>query len=806
MFRNYLTVALRHLRRHKVYTLINVSGLAIGIAFCILTFLFVRNEWTYDAFHENADRIYRVYRVKHDWGSDQPQPVRIPMGPTLKDMFPDIEAFVRFTGGWDKHFRLDEKILSGIYYIADPEIFDVFDFPLKWGDPKTALNDLNSIVLSAEIAQKFFGDENPIGKVLTQATKDPEDFVVTGVFEPLPPNSSIQFDFLCSHKRDIKMHYSKYGGYVWNVFTSTATYLLLHQAVQADDLEGKFPLFVPSVREQMKETHADRGDFSLHLLPLTDMHLNTEVILGPVSNPKYSYILSGIALLVLFVACINFVNLSMGQSGMRAREVGVRKVVGATRAQLMKQFWGESILLSVFALGSGVALAELLLPTFNSLFNQKLDILYFSNATIPMFLTGLILFVGLAAGSLPALVLSRFQPVAVIKGRMRVGSMGWLRRGLVVVQFALSIFLVVSTVVMSGQLHYMRNKNLGFNPDQVISVDLWLMGNEGKQKAFRNAVLQHPAVLSTTSSNPWWHLHYWERHLGEFEDGRTLYGRKFDVDYDFLEAFEIELVAGRNFSPDHGSDLQTGMIVNEALVRQMGWDAPIGKPFPFEFRHIQKYNRQKVTIHNPEVIGVVKDFHLHALHHEIQPVALLLNPNGEGLLAARIRTDQTTEVLSFMRSRWKELEPNIPFPYSFIDEKIAAQYRDDERWGQIIRYAAGFAIFVACLGAFGLTTLAVARRTKEIGIRKVLGASEASLMGLFSREFVGLVVVANLIAWPVAYYAMDRWLQDFAYRIELGASGFLSGGLLTLLVVLLTVNLQTLKAVRANPVDALRYE
>ena len=811
MIKSYLKVAYRNLVRHKIYSLINISGLAIGIAFCILAFLFVRNEWMYDTFHTNADRIFRVYRVdvERDGSLDKPVDVRIPMGPALKDMFPDIEAFVRFTGGWDKHFRLDEKILSGVYYIADPEIFDVFDFPLKWGDSRTALNDLNSIVLSAEMAQKFFGDENPVGKTLTQVKKDPEDFVVTGVFEPLPPNSSIQFDFLCSHKRDLKMVYSKsgYGGYVWDVFTSTATYVLLHQAVQADDLEDKFPVLMPRVREQMKKTHADMGDFSLHLLPLTDMHLNTEIILGPVSNPKYSYILSGIALLVLVIACINFVNLAMGQSGTRATEVGVRKVVGATRAQLMNQFWGESILLSVFALGSGMALAELLLPTFNSLFNQKLDILYFSNATTLMFLIGLILFVGLAAGSLPALVLSRFQPVAVIKGRLQVGSMGWLRRGLVVVQFVLSIILVVSTVVMSGQLHYIRNKNLGFNPAQVISVDLWLMGNEGKQKAFRNAVLQHPAVLSTTGSNPWRYLYYREARLGEFEDGRTLYGREFQVDYDFLETFELELVAGRNFSPDHGSDLQSGMIINEALVRQMGWDDPLGKRFPFEFfQYTQGHNGHRVTIRNPEVIGVVKDFHLNTLHHKIQPVVLLLNPNGEGLLAARIRTEQTAEVLSFMRSKWNEMEPNVPFSYSFIDEKIAAQYRDDEQWGQIIRYAAGFAIFVACLGAFGLTALAVARRTKEVGIRKVLGASVSSIVSLFVREFILLVAVATVIAWPVAWWAMDRWLQDFAYRIDPGIGTFLLGGLLTLAVVLLTVSAQAVRAAWANPVDALRYE
>ncbi|MCE2434608.1 MAG: FtsX-like permease family protein [Candidatus Latescibacteria bacterium] len=557
----------------------------------------------------------------------------------------------------------------------------------------------------------------------------------------------------------------------------------------------------------MKKTHADMGDFSLHLLPLADMYLNTEIVLsGSVSNPKYTYILSGIALLVLFIACINFVNLSTGQSGMRAREVGVRKIVGATRAQLMNQFWGESILLSVFALGFGVAFAELLLPTFNGLLNQKLDTLYFASTTTLMFLLVLILFVGLAAGSLPALVLSRFHPVAVIKGRLRGSSMGWLRRGLVLVQFALSIFLVVSTVVMSGQLHYIRNKNLGFNPAQVISVDLFRMGNEGKQKAFRNAVLQKPAVLSSTNANLWWHLFFLTNHLGESDDGRIFYGRQYDIDYDFFKTFEMELVAGRNFTPDRGSDLQSAMIVNEALVRQMGWDDPLGKRLPFEFQYIREHNGHNITIRNPEIIGVVKDFHLHALHHKIQPVVLLLNPNDEERLAARIRTDQMTEVLSFMRSKWKEMEPNVPFSYSFIDEKIASQYRDDERWGQIIRYAAVFAIFVACLGVIGLTALAVARHAKEIGIRKVFGASEVNLLGLFSREFLGLVVAANLIAWPVAYYAMDRWLQNFAYRIELGVSGFLSGGLLIFLVVLLTVNLQVLKAVRANPVDALHDE
>ena len=808
MFKNYLTVALRHLQRHKVYTVINVSGLAIGIAFCILTFLFVQNEWTYDAFHEKADRIYRVYRtdINKDGSVDRPQPVRIPMAPLLKDLLPDVESFVRFTGGRDQHFKLGDQIFSGKRYIADPEIFEVFDFPLKWGDPNTALSDLNGIVLSDEMARKFFGDANPIGKVLTQAKKEPEDFIVTGVIQPFPANSSIQFDFLSSHQRDKKIyHNSGFDEYAWNVYTSTSTYILLHQAVQPKDVKRKFVELVPKIREDMKKTY-DRGAFSLHLLPLTDMHLNTEVILGPVSNPKYSYILSGIALLVLFIACINFVNLAMGQSAIRAREVGVRKVVGAARGQLVKQFWGEAILLSLLALVFGIALAELLLPTFNGVLNQKLDIVYFSHMSMLVFLLGLIVFVGLGAGSVPALVLSRFQPVEVIKGKLRGGGMGWFRRGLVMIQFALSIFLIVSTIIMSGQLDYIRNKNLGFNPEQVISVELWSMYDEGKQQAFKNLVLQHPAVLSSTNVNLLEHAFLSNGRLGRFEDGRELIGRAFDVDYTFLETFKLELIDGRSFSLNKAKDPRKAMIVNETLVREMGWDDPIGKQFPFKFRRRRGNDGQMLTTSDPRVIGVVKDFHLHSLHRAIIPMVLLVNPNLNDGLVARIQTEQTAEFLSYISSKWKEISPNVPFTYSFLDETIAAQYRDDEKWGQVIWYASVFAIFVACLGAFGLTALAVSRRTKEIGIRKVLGASVASLMGLFTREFVWLIVVANVIAWPVAYYAMDQWLQDFAYRVELGVGGFVLGGLLTLLVVLVTVNAQALRAVRANPVDALRDE
>lgn len=606
MFKNYLTVALRHLRQHKIYALINVSGLAIGIAFCILTFLFIHNEWTYDTFHVNADRIFRVYRVdvERDGSLGRPVDVRIPMGPTLKDMFPDIEAFVRFTGGRDAYFKLDGKTLAGGHYNVDPEFFDVFDFPLKLGDSKTALNDLNSLVLSARMAQRFFGDENPIGRILTQATKTPEGFVVTGVFEPLPSNSSIQFDFLSSHKRELK---SYPNGYVWNRYSSTKTFIVLHHAVKASELKTKFPLTVERIKGESAQTGASLDDFSLHLQPLTDMHLNTEIILGPVSNPKYSYILSGIALLVLMIACINFMNLSMGQSATRAKEIGIRKVVGAARRQLMNQFWGESVLLSVFALVFGVALAELFLPTFNGLLNQKLDILYFANATTLIFLIGLVLVVGLAAGSVPALVLSRFQPVEVMKGHLRVGGMGWAGQGLIIVQFALSIFLVVSAFVMSGQLDYIRDKNLGFHPEQIVSVDLWFLESEGKQKSFEKAVLQHPDVLASAYGNPWWYIGFTDRPLGTFTDGRVLSGREFHIGYDFFETLKMELVAGRNFSPDHGSDERSGMVVNETLVREMGWNEPIGKRLPFQYQR------------NPEVVGVVKDFHLNALHHRIQP-------------------------------------------------------------------------------------------------------------------------------------------------------------------------------------------
>lgn len=805
MFKNYLTIALRHLRRHKVYTLINVSGLAIGIAFCLLTFLFVRNEWTYDRFHDKADRTFRLYRtdVKQNGVLEDPQPIRIPMAPLLKETFHEVEQFVRLTSRGEAHFDYEGHTVSGNFHWADPSLFEVFDFPLKWGDVNTALDDLNSVVLSSEMAQEMFEHENPIGKQLTLKAKDPEYFVVTGVLESVPSNSSLQFDFVASHKRDLTLYRaSGYAGYVWNVFSLTSTYLLLSDASQRRVLESKFP----SLATQVQTESGFKTTFSLHLQPLRDVHLNPHIRLGQnESNLHYSYILSGIAFLVLLIACINFVNLSIGQSGIRAREIGVRKVVGALSGQLLKQFWGEAIVLSFFALLIGIALAELFLPVFNMLLNQKLVLGLFGNISIWVFLLILTLFVGFAAGTVPGFMMSRFEAIVVMKGRFRLAGIGWVGRSLVVIQFVMSTFLVIITLTMHQQMNHIRDKDLGFDPEQIIEVKLWAFDSPERKRAFRDLATQHSGVLSASGIRGSFLNWPYRGALGKMPDGTQVKGWSLDVDYDFLETFGITLLEGRNFDKDRGTDLTSGMIISEETARVLGWEQPLGKKFPFRYSRRRGRNGNMGTTRDPEVIGVVKNFHNESLYRPLQPMVLLCMPGYE-MLYVRFRSSNMSQVLSFLEKTWYDIEPNVLFLYSFLDEKIAAQYRDDERWGNIIRYSAGLAIFVACLGAFGLTALAIARRTKEIGIRKVLGASVASLLRLFSREFVWLVVAANVIAWPVAYYALDQWLQDFAYRIDLGVSGFLLGGVLTLAVVLFTVNLQALKAVRANPVDALRDE
>jgi putative ABC transport system permease protein len=792
MLRNYLIIAVRNLLRHKSYSAINILGLAVGMAFCILTFLFVRNEWTYDTFHENAGQIYRVYRLENDQKGERRKSTEYltPMAPALAANFPEIRRAVRIMKGGGS-VNVEGKVYREGWLFVDPAFFEMFTFPLRQGDPRTALRDKSGIVISAEMARKYFGDESPIGKRMSLKSVDFYEakgavysFVVTGVAQPAPSNSTIRFDILIPYENVNMVGLDPNS---WDrSTTANAIYIQLQDHVQASDLEIKFPLFVQSI--QMLKRMSQREGYALRLQPLTDIHFNS-TIWGPgsVSNPKYSYILSGISLLVLLIACVNFVNMAVGQSATRAREVGVRKVVGAGRMQLMRQFWGESVLISFIALFLGIALAELMLPAFNGLTVQGLSMAGFVSGPVLAFLVGLTLFVGLAAGSYPALVLSGFHTMEVLNRRLKVGGKNLFGRSLVVLQFALSIFFIVSAAVMFRQVRFLKAQDLGFNTDQIVAVKLWGLSDREKEQALggiRNELSQYPNVVKVS-----WVTRLFNQGSGflMFLNGEYVFIAEIGVDHNYLDMMGLKVIEGQTFS-----ERIKGVLVNEALVKTFGWDTAIGQRFKEMFR-------------DSKVIGVVKNFHHESLHQEIRPAILYLTAHPNFLLV-KIRPQNIPATLDLLKAQWRRFVPDLPFDFFFLDDYVNQQYQAEERWGRIIGYSAAFAIFIACLGAFGLTSLAVARRTKEVGIRKVLGASVSSIVMLLSKEFVVLVGVANLIAWPVAYYAMNRWLRDFAYRIELEPWVFALGGILALIVALLTVGVQAFKAATANPVDALRYE
>ena len=787
MFRNYLTVAYRNLVRYKVYSAINITGLAIGIAFCILTFLYVRHEWSFDAFHEKADRIYRIYnKGKVGEGSDASAAMPGPLGPKLAEAFPtQMQHVVRIFNTSRTLQYGDHASQERVIYV-DPGFWDVFSFPLIKGDPATALNSKDAIVISETAAQKFFGNTDPMGKTVsfTRNTKV-HQALITGIVKDIPETSSIQFGCIQSYENVEDALNS------WNYTGNTSTYVLLQDQVRVEDIEKLLPRFInwswPITGENQE----------LKLQPLADVHFSPNIRAPePATDPAYSYILLCITALVLFVACVNFMTLALGRSASRAREIGIRKVVGAHKPQVIVQFLTESVLLSLIAFVIGLALSELLLPLFNNLMAQKLSIAAHLDGLAFALLMGLTLIVGLLAGTYPAFVLSGFMPIHVLKGRLKIISAGLFSQFLVVFQIAMSAVLVISALIMTSQLDYLRTKPLGFDSEHLIAVSrlskLRDLGPKGIE-TYRDALLSHHAILGVT---PIYHMmrNGYQSRGAVVHEGTTLKGVEiFFVDYDFVPTLDIKLIEGRNYSRELVTDPAKSVIINQTLAKQLGPGPPLGKTLKF--------------FDDMTVIGVVNDFHFRSLHHKIGPALLKCVPEHQfSRLLVRVRAEDIPGTLSFMKAQWEAVTQSSGFRYSFLDEGIDRQYRTEERWHRMIGYGTLFAIFIACLGAFGLTALAVIRRTKEIGIRKILGASVTNIVRLLSREFVLLVGIANVLAWPVAYWTMSKWLSDFAYRIELGIGAFALGGVLTLLVVIGTVSLQAVKAAKMNPVEALRYE
>ncbi len=806
MLKNYLKIAYRNLRRRPSYAAINVLGLAIGIAFCMLIFLFIRSELSFDRFHENADRIFRLHRVP-----TAPNPIfkadvamPMPLGPALRETFPGVEHFVRFASASAVVRHQGAVFTESSVVFADSSFFQVFAFPLKKGSPEAALRDPNAVVLTESTARKYFGEKNPLGEQLSiRLFGEYYSFRVTGVVEELPDNSSIHFNILLPFEAMFRVAPERRERATQWMSSSVLTFVALESGQAAESIEAQMPAFLQTHMAELVEVGFAQGflkekklPFTYRLQPLTDIHLNTKVPAGLTapSNPAYAYILAAIALAVLLMACINFMALAVGLSASRAKEVGVRKVVGAKRRQLMGQFWSEALLLSFAALFGGLLVANLFLPVFNELTGKALQFDFGQNVSLWLVLVGLLGLTGLVAGSYPAFALSGFGPVEALKGKAKLGGANTFTRGLLVVQFTLSIFLIIGTLVMANQLDYMKTKTLGFDGEHVVVIPT--QGLEGARVLdhYRALTASEPGIAGVAGADAMPGRGFSRKgfqHDGEIKEVAT-----FRVTPNYLEVLRMNLLSGRDFSTEYAADSTNSIIINEAFARELGLEDPVGSEFHLDWG----------TLETPTVIGVVQDFHFYTLKAAVEPAVLYTNATDPvSNVYVRIRPG-VPAAIDRLRAEWEVLTGEVPFQYDFLDERMDRLYQSEERWGKIVGYGSLFAIFIACMGLFGLAALAAGRRTKEIGIRKVLGASVPGVVALLSKDFLKLVGVAFIIAAPVAYFAMQKWLEDFAYRIELGIGTFILAGLLAALIALATVSYQAIRAALADPVKALRSE
>jgi putative ABC transport system permease protein len=815
MLKNYLRIALRTLRKHPLYTAINVSGLAVGMACCLLIVMLVRHEWSYDRFHTNADRIYRTtIEYVAPGGEVNYQNMMTPaFTPLLKDEFPAIEQATRFVQG-----HQDVQVGSDFHrqrmVEVDPDFFTMFTFPFRAGDPGSVLDDPSGMVITEDVATTFFGVragsfEEALGETVSITRGDRTfDFIVTGVAAHPPATSSLDFEVAISFENYDAIYL---GGNNWGGRTST--YILLEPGTDPAAFEEALVPFVDTQSARYQEALRSGGflaegddAFRMRLQPLAAMHLSPDVWVpyeAAPHNPLYSYILVGIGLLVLGIACINFMTLSVGRSTERAKEVGVRKALGAHRGQLARQFWGEALVLTAGALVIGVVLALGALPFFNDLTGQDLVLSTFYGYEVALGIGVLLAVVGVVAGGYPAWVLARFQPAAVLKGEVTGGRAGWFTRSLVVLQYTISIGLIVATVVMSQQLHYLLNKDLGYNEDLVMVVEARQVSRGEAPRVldrFRNELLPYDQVTHVERAG-YAFTRGTDRNTWQDASGTTRSAYNFGVGVDYVDLMDMTIVAGRNFSRDFPGDSTQSVLVNEALVREFGIEDPIGTTLTGWL--------DTVYDEAPTIIGVVEDFHFQSLREAVEPAVLNMHPdyyNYMGAILLRIRPGAVQETIQRVEATWAEALPGKPFTYSFLDDDLASQYQAEQRWRSIITYASVLAILIACLGLFGLATLTVARRTKEIGIRKVLGASVTGLMALIAREFALLVGLATLIAWPLAYWGLQQWLQDFAYRIGMPWWAFPAAGAVALAIAVGTVGLRALQAARLDPARALRSE
>jgi len=801
MFFSNLKIVFRNIKKNKVYSFINIAGLSIGVACFILVSLHVKDELSYDQFHEKGDRIYRVvYEINRPGSLSNTAMTPAPLGPAMLNDYPEVENFTRLSFQEVSMRRGDKRFYEELCY-ADSRLFEVFTFPLKKGDPTTALREPYSLILTQGMARKYFGTHDAMGETIT--INERQDFKVTGILDSVLENSHFHIDCIAPFvtlfgEQKGMIHYWGNINYY--------NYILLEKDADIKQLEDKMPRFsMKYIGGSFRDLFGDDLDkvsswYQFHYQPLRRIHLHSHLSSEIESNSDISlvYVYTAVAFFILVIACINFMNLSTARSSTRAKEVGIRKVAGARRKELVKQFLVESFVFVLISLFFALILIILFLPSFNALTGKELSLLDPSVGILVGFLGGICFLVGGMSGSYPAFLLSSFQPSSVLRGRfLDKSSVPFVRTFLVIFQFTVSIVLMIGTLIIHNQMIFIQNKNLGFNQQNLVVIKDPFREVIPKHQAFKETLLSLSDVkdVSVSSGIPGTELGSTTVRPQGSEFKKAISMDILMVDYDFIHTMDIQIAEGRNFSRDFVSDQGRAFIINQSAAHILRWEAPVGK---------------KLEIigggHKGEVIGMVRDFHFDSLQHMIAPMMMVLIPARAKYFVVKIASQNVPQTINFIEETWARFAQGRPFDYSFMDSRLDSLYKSDRSLEKTLVYFSVLAVFIACLGLFGLASFAAEQRIKEIGIRKVLGASVLSLMFLLFKDYTKWVMLANIIAWPAAYFITNRWLQNFAYRTNIDPWSFILAGLSALLIASATMSYQTVKAAFSNPVNNLRYE
>ncbi len=792
MFKNLFKIAIRNIFKDLGYSSLNILGLTLGIASALFLIIYIADEVSYDRYHEKADRIYRV--VSHISETDDEFTwivAQIPFGPQIVQDYPEVEHSVRFIGGGRELFKYEDKeFYEEEFFFADSNVFDVFTYEFIKGSPEGALIEPNTIVISEKISAKYFGNEEPIGKTLLNGE---DAYRVTGVIKEVPFNSHFRFDALMS-RRSLPAEMGNWGSF--GVFT----YILLPEGLDYKEFENKITEMYDKYMAEIFQSLGITIEYILQ--PITDIHLKSTFEGEPEPTGSYAYVIifAVVALFLVLIAAMNYMNLATARSAKRAREVGLRKVVGSHRGSLIFQFLTESTVLTFISLLLSIVLVVLLLPQFNNLAGKSYEVFVLYSPVTILTMIVIIVVVGIFGGSYPAFYLSRFSPVIVLKGEITKGSSGSaFRKVLVVIQFTISVAMIISTLVVYKQLNYLKTKDLGYDMNNVISMQFTTQEMIQKYSVLKQALLENPNIKNVSSTNT---------RLGqgsskslfnvETTDGMQQRGINMAVvDHDFIETLGITMLEGRDFQEDMPSDTLLGVIVNETMAKRFNWDKPLGKKVELEYEGVE-YLRATV-------IGLMKDYHQTGMYNDIETLMLLYSTENR-IVYAKLDDKDIQGTIRYIEGRWNEIFPNEPFTYTFLSDRFNEQFGADEKRGFIFTLFTVLAILIACLGLFGLASYTVEQRTKEIGIRKVVGASEGTVVKLISKEFLVLITISIIIAFPLSFYFMRDWLQQFVYRTNLGLYVFVLAGIISIGITFITISFQAWKAANTNPSESLRVE